>query len=98
MSWDPLDIEELHKVANERSFCPYYVSKDRISGADVIFMPYNYLIEEKMRDSFKLDLENTVLIFDEAHNISPASEECLSFELKASQLENISKEVNDLSD
>lgn len=98
MSWEPLDIEELHKVANAKQFCPYYVSKDRIQGADIIFMPYNYLIEEKMRESFNLELANTVLIFDEAHNISPASEECLSFELKASQLDNISKELGDLQD
>lgn len=43
--------------------------KDRIGGADIIFMPYNYLIDEKIRENFKIAYENTILIFDEGHNI-----------------------------
>ena len=70
MTWDPLDIEELHKMAKRHTFCPYFGSKDRANSADLIFMPYNYLIDEKIRDSYKVSLENCVLIFDEAHNIT----------------------------
>jgi hypothetical protein len=47
MTWDPLDIEELHTMAKRHQFCPYFGAKDRANSADLIFMPYNYLIDEK---------------------------------------------------
>jgi regulator of telomere elongation helicase 1 len=72
MSWAPLDIEELHKHALEGRFCPYYATKDRAQAADVIFMPYNYLIDEKIRSNYDIKFENTLLIFDEAHNVPSA--------------------------
>ena len=69
MSWDPLDIEDLHEMAKKKVVCPYFAMKDRAAGADVIFMPYNYIIEEKFRENFDISFENSVIIFDEAHNV-----------------------------
>ena len=54
MSWGPQDIEELHKVAQRQQVCPYFASRDRASTADLIFMPYNYLIEDKIRENFEI--------------------------------------------
>jgi regulator of telomere elongation helicase 1 len=70
MSWDPLDIENLHKEAQYHQFCPYYVVKERANFADIVFMPYNYLIDEKIRENYEIDWSNSILIFDEAHNIT----------------------------
>ena len=50
-------------------FCPYYAMKDRVKGADVVFMPYIYLLDEDIRKNLEIDFENSVLIFDEGHNI-----------------------------
>jgi regulator of telomere elongation helicase 1 len=72
MPWDPMDIEEIHKVAQRHQFCPYYASKERAGAADLIFMPYNYLIEEKIRENFEINYSNSIMIFDEAHNITSA--------------------------
>jgi regulator of telomere elongation helicase 1 len=44
--------------------------KDRAAFADVIFMPYNYLINNKIRGNFEINFENSIIIFDEAHNIA----------------------------
>ena len=86
MSWEPLDVEELHKQATLHMFCPYYATKDRANAADIIFMPYNYLIDEKIRESYDIRFENTLLIFDEGHNVPAAQEDCTSFELRAKTL------------
>jgi Rad3-related DNA helicase len=93
MSWDPLDIENLHKEAQYHMFCPYYVVKDRARSADIIFMPYNYLIDEKIRESYGVQWENSILIFDEAHNITQATEEVTSFELRDETIKNAVLEI-----
>jgi regulator of telomere elongation helicase 1 len=44
-------------------------------------MPYNYLIDPKIREYYKIDYENSIIIIDEAHNIEQVSEEVASFDL-----------------
>ena len=91
MPWTPMDIEELHKVAQRHQFCPYYANNTRAAAADLIFMPYNYLLEDKIRENYtsyhNLNFKNAIIIFDEAHNIAPCAEEVASFELKAKHLD-----------
>lgn len=50
-------------------------------------MPYNYLIDEKIRENFEINWDNTILIFDEAHNISQTAESVTSFEVKTKNLD-----------
>ena len=50
-------------------------------------MPYNYLIDEKIRENFEIDWNNTILIFDEAHNVSSVAESVTSFEVKTKNLD-----------
>lgn len=53
-----------------RARCPYYVSRELHARADIIFMPYNYLLEKEQRKSLKgIQWEDSVIIFDEAHNL-----------------------------
>lgn len=44
-----LDIEELIKVGKTHRFCPYYMSKDLRQRANIVFMPYNYLLDPLAR-------------------------------------------------
>jgi len=59
-------------------------------------MPYNYLIDEKIRENYEINFENAVLIFDEAHNITGAQEEVTSFELRAKTLDLCLTELHSL--
>ena len=93
-----MDIEELHKIAHKEQYCPYYVNKDRASAADLIFMPYNYLIDEKIQENFEIEYANSILIFDEAHNVSSTAEEVSSFEMKAKFLEQSLTEIHQLQE
>ena len=94
MPWEPIDIEEIHKHAKIHSYCPYYTSKERVVEADLVLMPYNYLIDAKLRG--KIDLENAIIIVDEAHNIAPCCEEVSSFELKSLTLQKCLFELQEL--
>ena len=57
LDWDPLDIEELHNIGKKKGICPYFAMKDRAAGADIVFMPYNYLIDDKIRENFDINFE-----------------------------------------
>jgi regulator of telomere elongation helicase 1 len=60
-----LDIEELVQAASKARACPYYTCKDTQTAADIIFLPYNYLIDPYARRAQNIDLENCIIIFDE---------------------------------
>ena len=96
VNWDPLSIEDLHKHAHERTFCPYFLNKDRVQAADLIFMPYNYLIDEKIRENYEVQYANSAILIDEAHNIAQVAEDVASFEIKDSQLKRVVEELAEL--
>ena len=73
-----MDIEDLHKLGKKHNFCPYYMSREMYQNADVIFLPYNYLLDHKIRASLDIDFNGSVIIFDEAHNVQKLSEETAS--------------------
>lgn len=64
------DIEELVRLGSAGGPCPFYLSRDMASTADIVFMPYNYLVDAKIRGGLKMvHWPNAVLVFDEAHNV-----------------------------
>ena len=90
------DIEDLHKLGRKHQVCPYYLQKNRVEFADLILMPYNYLIDPKIRENFKINYENSVIILDEAHNIEKVSEDVASFEISSNMLSNVLGELSTL--
>jgi len=56
-------------------------------------MPYNYLIDPKIRENFKIAYENSIIILDEAHNIEKVSEEVASFEINIGVMHGILGEL-----
>ena len=78
-------------------FCPYFTMKDRVPGADLIFMPYNYLVDEKIRENFEISFKNAILIFDEGHNMTQTLEDQASFTVETKNLELVTKELIELT-
>uniref|UniRef100_A0A667WX82 Regulator of telomere elongation helicase 1 n=1 Tax=Myripristis murdjan TaxID=586833 RepID=A0A667WX82_9TELE len=76
-----LDVEDLVKFGNKQRACPYYLSRSLKQQADIIFMPYNYLLDPKSRRAHNIELKGAVVIFDEAHNVEKMCEESTSFDL-----------------
>lgn len=73
-----LDIEDLAQLGKKLECCPYFVSKDIAKRADIIFMPYNYLIDPKIRAHNEINLNESIVILDEAHNVDAFCEESAS--------------------
>jgi len=94
--WKIQDIEELHVLGRSAQVCPYFLQKERAKHADLILMPYQYLIDEKIRENFEIDYKNSVVIVDEAHNIGSVCEEVSSMDITDSKLTTMSTELFNL--
>ncbi|XP_068158803.1 regulator of telomere elongation helicase 1 homolog [Drosophila tropicalis] len=81
-----MDIEDLVKVGQKLKMCPYFASKELVNDADITFMPYNYLLDPMARKANKIELSNTIVILDEAHNIEKICEESASVQIKSSDV------------
>ncbi|EPS57615.1 hypothetical protein M569_17202, partial [Genlisea aurea] len=78
---DPIDIEDLLNLGRNSGPCPYYLSRELHKDADIIFSPYNYLIDRDYRKTLKDVWRNSILIFDEAHNLESLCADAASFDL-----------------
>ncbi|XP_076181321.1 regulator of telomere elongation helicase 1 isoform X2 [Ptiloglossa arizonensis] len=76
-----LDIEDLVKAGQKFKCCPYFLSRELKQNADITFMPYNYLLDAKSRKSQGIDLQNSIILLDEAHNIEKTCEEAASLQI-----------------
>jgi chromosome transmission fidelity protein 1 len=68
------DLEEIKAIGKSESFCPYFYEKHCKNKANLILMPYTYLLDEKSSEDIGSLLQNSVVIFDEGHNIPNACE------------------------
>ena len=59
-------------------------------------MPYNYLVDSKIRENYKIDFTNSIIIIDEAHNIERVAEDVASFDLNINSFYNVFGELNGL--
>lgn len=88
-----LDIEDLVKVGKKLKCCPYYLAKEMKQNADIIFLPYNYLLDQKSRKVNGVELTNNVIILDEAHNIERICEESASLQISSTEIALCIEEV-----
>lgn len=66
---DVLDIEELADLGRRNGPCPYYLAREIAETADIVFLPYNYLIDPGQRKNLPVSFTQSIVIFDEGHNI-----------------------------
>ncbi|WCJ40717.1 hypothetical protein M5689_021626 [Euphorbia peplus] len=95
---EPVDIEDLVNIGKKFGPCPYYVTKELHKVVDILFAPYNYLIDRNYRKTLNIDWDNSILIFDEAHNLESLCADAASFDLSAGLLTACISEANSCID
>lgn len=88
-----IDVEDLLNFGKKHSICPYFASKVLKRRSQVIFLPYNYLLDPRIRKAQKINLNEDVVIFDEGHNIEKTCEESVSVDLRSDHLACCIKEM-----
>ncbi|GMH22211.1 hypothetical protein Nepgr_024054 [Nepenthes gracilis] len=83
---EPIDIEDLVNIGRSCGPCPYYLSRELHKVVDILFAPYNYLIDRSYRDSLSIEWKDSILIFDEAHNLESLCADAASFDLSSGLL------------
>ncbi len=94
---DAWDIEDLVKTFKRKRICSYYASREIMEVVDIIFCPYNYLIDPRIRKSMKINLDDSIVIVDEAHNIEDSCRESTTSLITKLQLELCIESLKDLT-
>ena len=89
------DLEDLVSAGKQQRICPFYYTRGLLSQAEIIFVPYNYLFDRDARESTlaEVDFANSILIFDEAHNLEEFASESSSFDLSSGDVAGCVSEV-----
>ncbi|XP_071848796.1 Fanconi anemia group J protein homolog isoform X3 [Apostichopus japonicus] len=90
------DVEDLVKLGKKIKSCPYFATRSLANDADVIFCPYNYLIDPLIRSSMDITLKDQIIILDEAHNIEDSAREAASATIRADELQDVMDELDKL--
>ena len=95
-SYDGKTIEELKSIAKEKKFCPFFFERDKSVHSDLIFLPYNYIFDPSIKKIMNIQLKNSILIIDEAHNIQEVCNDAVSKDFDTNMIEEIIKELKEL--
>ncbi|KAJ8358971.1 hypothetical protein SKAU_G00154960 [Synaphobranchus kaupii] len=88
------DIEELVHLGARLHSCAHYAARELMQGANIVFCPYNYLLDPLIRESMMINLKGQVVVLDEAHNIEDSARESASYTLEQSQLQSARDDID----
>ncbi|KAI5726255.1 hypothetical protein M8J77_025871 [Diaphorina citri] len=77
------DIEEVVNESKTIKACPYYASRAAVKHAQMIVLPYNILLHKSTREMCKINLKDSVVVIDEAHNLLDMIESIHSCQVSA---------------
>ena len=72
-------LDDLKMLGEERGWCPYFMTRRLINHASILVYNYSYMLDPKVANLVSRELEaESIIVFDEAHNIDNVCIESLS--------------------
>ena len=88
------DIEDIKRLVGfQDKVCPYFFTREVSGNADLVLLPYNYLLDTSIRATLKVNWQNSVIIFDEAHNLERVASDAASFSLTSADVARVIEEL-----
>jgi len=92
------DLEQLKKWGKSSGWCPYYLTRRAINHANILVFNYQYMLDPKVAKMVSKELEaESIVVFDEAHNIDSVCIEALSVIINERALEQATRSLGRLS-
>lgn len=92
------DFEDIRALGRAHGVCPYFLVRECLQLCDCVVYTYNYMIDPAVYSIVSKDFpDDSVVVFDEAHNIDAHCIEALSVELNRGILEAATKMLRTIS-
>jgi len=91
-------LDDLKELGKDRGWCPYFLARHIINHANILIYNYQYVLDPKVAGLVSKELEaESIVVFDEAHNIDNVCIEALSVELDERSLDKATRCLGKLS-
>ncbi|CAH8533575.1 unnamed protein product [Schistosoma haematobium] len=88
-------MADIKTYAKKHNYCPYFLTRYAISYANIVVYSYFYLLDPKIANIVSRELpKNSVVVFDEAHNIDNVCIESMSCLITRRSLEKCTTSLN----
>ena len=57
-----------------------------MNKVNLLLIPYNYILDPKIRKQIGINITDCIIVFDEAHNLESKAESCCSLKLDMKDL------------
>jgi DNA excision repair protein ERCC-2 len=75
-------LDDLKALGKEKGWCPYFVARHMLNRANIVVYNYQYMLDPKVANLVSRELEQeSIVVFDEAHNIDNVCIEAFSITL-----------------
>lgn len=90
--------QDLRAFGKEKGWCPYFLARHMVQFANVVVYSYQYLLDPKVAGIISKEMQReSVVVFDEAHNIDNVCIEALSVSVRSQTLEGATRNLNKMS-
>lgn len=82
----------------EKGWCPYFLARHMVQFANVVVYSYQYLLDPKVAGIISKEMQReSVVVFDEAHNIDNVCIEALSVSVRRQTIEGARRNLSKMS-
>ncbi|KAL2939574.1 General transcription and DNA repair factor IIH helicase subunit XPD [Bienertia sinuspersici] len=91
-------LQDLRAFGKKKGWCPYFLARHMVQFANVVVYSYQYLLDPKVAGIISKEMQReSVVVFDEAHNIDNVCIEALSVSVRRQTLEGATRNISKMS-
>ncbi|KAF7818311.1 general transcription and DNA repair factor IIH helicase subunit XPD [Senna tora] len=91
-------LQDLRAFGKEKGWCPYFLARHMVQFANVVVYSYQYLLDPKVAGIISKEMQReSVVVFDEAHNIDNVCIEALSVSVRRQTIEGARRNLSKMN-
>lgn len=91
-------LQDLRAFGKEKGWCPYFLARHMVQFANVVVYSYQYLLDPKVASIISKEMQKeSVVVFDEAHNIDNVCIEALSVSVRRQTIEGARRNLHKIN-